>query len=480
MKIIIINNKCKITDITDPKIINIIAKECSFKIKGAEFSDLYKQGRWDGFKRLYNRQTNTFPVGLLDRIVGLLDQHDVEYSLRDERVFPEGQSININISGPPIRPYQEEAKEKAIKYKMGIIQVATGGGKTYIAANIIAEIGKSTLFMVHTKDLLYQAKREFEEMMNIHIGQIGDGVIDIQPITVATMQTISRALGKNYKDTDEDISKEKPITLTTKNKQAILNKLDETQVVVWDEVHRVACDMAMGVSDAIKFAQYRIGLSASPWRDDNADLMIEAAIGRIIYKISASELIQLGYLVPPIIKMERIKAILPYGTYEQLYKINIVENEYRNMRILYHVEKLMEQNIPTLIIVKRIKHGKILQKLIRENFGPVDFLSGNDSSEVRNRVIGEFREGQKQLLIASTIADEGLDIKRLGAIILAGSGKSSTRALQRVGRAIRTYNNKDHAIIIDFIDQCQYLHQHAMERKAIYQSEEEFIILETN
>lgn len=480
IKIKIINNKCKLAGEIDYNILNLISDECSFKIKGAEFSELYKKGRWDGVKRLFNRQTKTFSIGLLDRITKLLDNNNLEYVLVDERVLPLNGTLNIDISGPPIRQYQREATEKAIENKRGILQVATGGGKTYIAANIIAELKFDTIFMVHTKDLLYQAKNAFEEYLGVHIGQIGDGIIDIQPITIATMQSISKALGKNFKNTDEDVSKEKNINITKDNKCHILEKLDDTQLVIWDEVHRIACDMAMGVSDAIKNAHYRIGLSASPWRDDNADLMIEAAIGRVVYKISASELIKMGYLVPPIIKMENIAAVQQTGTYDQLYKANIVDNEYRNRRILHHVEILMEQNIPTLILVKHIRHGKILQKLIKENFGPVDFLSGNDYAEIRNRTINALREGQKHLLIASTIADEGLDIKRLGAVILAGSGKSSTRALQRVGRAIRTFEGKDHAVIIDFIDQCQYLYQHAQERKIIYHQEEEFIILQTN
>lgn len=472
------NNKGKLSGKIPQSLLEKISEHCSFKIKGAEHSPLYKRHQWDGYKRLFNRQTKSFPIGLYNRVIGILDDSGLQYSVRDERVSPSLSTHDVAISGLLTRPYQEEAKKRALEAHRGIIQVATGGGKTIIASMIMAELKCQTLFMVHTKDLLYQAKNSFEEVLGIEIGQIGDGVVDIKPITVATMQTISKALGKKYKDTDEDVSRETDTKLDNNRTEQILKCIKDCQLVIWDEVHRIACDMAMGVSEAITNAYYRIGLSASPWRDDGADLMIEASIGHVIYKVSASDLIDQGYLVPPIIKMEKIKPVQLYGTYDQLYKANIVENEARNNRIVEHVEYLMEQNIPTLILVKHIKHGEILKRLIREKFGPVEFLSGRDYTEKRNQTIEEMRIGQRHLLIASTIADEGLDIKRLGAVILAGSGKSSTRALQRVGRAIRPFEGKDHAIIIDFIDECQYLREHAQKRKEIYKQEEKFIILE--
>jgi superfamily II DNA or RNA helicase len=89
------------------------------------------------------------------------------------------------------------------------------------------------------------------------------------------------------------------------------------------------------------------------------------------------------------------------------------------------------------------------------------------------------REGEIQGLIASTIADEGLDIKRLAGLILAGGGKSSTRALQRVGRTLRTFEGKTHAIVVDMADESKYLRVHSSKRKEIYLTEPEFVILET-
>ena len=57
------------------------------------------------------------------------------------------------------------------------------------------------------------------------------------------------------------------------------------------------------------------------------------------------------------------------------------------------------------------------------------------------------------------------------------AGKSSGRALQRLGRVIRTYKGKKDAIVIDFIDQAPYLLEHTKARIDIYRTEPEFKII---
>lgn len=452
-----------------------ISHACSYKVDGAEFSELYQQGRWDGRKRLFNGSTWVFPLGLLDRVLLILQQNQIPYSIEDERQRDCGDYLHRHANGVGARPYQQQAVDKAIMRGRGILQVATGGGKTIIGAHLIHTLSVPALFVVHTKDLLYQAKESFEQILGIEIGQIGDGVVDPKFITVATMQSLCILGKKKVKEWDK---MEREVPQSVANIQLAKKAMEEAKLIVWDEVHRCACDMALEVSAMITNAYYWIGLSASPWRDDNADLLMESIIGPVIYTLSASDLIRMGYLVKPIIKMEKIEPVTKIGTYHQLYRVNVVDNHARNQKIVSDAISLVEQGFPTLILVKQIKHGKALQKLLKEQFGPVDFISGTDYTEKRNSAIKQMRDGEIDLLIASTIADEGLDIKRLGAVILAGGGKSSTRALQRVGRVIRPHKDKTHAIVIDYADQCDYLKDQAEKRKEIYRTEEEFIILE--
>ena len=86
------------------------------------------------------------------------------------------------------------------------------------------------------------------------------------------------------------------------------------------------------------------------------------------------------------------------------------------------------------------------------------------------------REGKPQITISSVIFDEGIDVRPLDTLILAGGGKSSTRALQRIGRILRPCENKSEAIAVDFMDNCKYMQAHSSKRANIYKTEEEFNI----
>ena len=80
------------------------------------------------------------------------------------------------------------------------------------------------------------------------------------------------------------------------------------------------------------------------------------------------------------------------------------------------------------------------------------------------------------MTLASTIFDEGIDCRPLDTLILAGSGISQTRALQRVGRTLRPYDGKEEATVIDFEDNCKYMLKHSRKRRKMYETESRFDI----
>ena len=77
-------------------------------------------------------------------------------------------------------------------------------------------------------------------------------------------------------------------------------------------------------------------------------------------------------------------------------------------------------------------------------------------------------------VLASKIFDIGVDIPSLAGLVIACGGKSTVKALQRVGRVIRKYPGKKFAVVIDFYDQATYLDNHSKTRYKIYKSEDGF------
>jgi len=202
-------------------------------------------------------------------------------------------------------------------------------------------------------------------------------------------------------------------------------------------------------------------------------MTIQGLFGRYVCDISASYLIKKDYLVQPIIRFVDLGSqTSKEKNYAGEYKDLIVNNELRNNIIVNLTNDFYEQGLSCLILVKQIDHGNYF----KNNIPNSEFLQGNDSSKKRNQAIDDIRNGDLKVLIATSLADEGLDIPSLDVLILAGSGKSSTRAYQRIGRVIRKYPNKKGAYVIDFKDGGKYMKRHSAARLRLYKKEELFII----
>ena len=478
---------CKVVDRLPSMPIRLIHAACSYQVQGYEHMTGKLVRNWDGYIRLFHKGYRTFPIGLLPIICEILDNHNLEYTISHHEYNTHKLDLSILLEAQKqfeLRKYQYDTVLKAVENKIGVLRVATGGGKTIIAGHIISSIGEPTLFLVHTKDLLYQAIDVFNEMFGEdQVGQIGDGVIDIKNVTVATIQTMSRVYGHEYNNYEyDDIDNWDDLDTKLDNYSAIDIKqaMNHIGVVFVDECHRIAAPTAMNLMGMLTNPRFRFGLSASPWRDDGADLAIQACLGEMLVSISASDLTP-EYLVPPVIRLIDVPPRqYPKATrYPQIYSDYIIHNEDRNRLITEAAVSLVHRRKPTMVLISRINHGKILQDMISEELGVrVPFISGKDTSLLRKSVLGDIRSGRLGIFIASTIADEGLDIKPLQGLILGGGGKSSTKALQRVGRILRPYKDKDHAEVIDFTDKARILVNHSATRVRLYETEPKWEILD--
>lgn len=477
------------------EVANIISRDTSYEVAGAEFMKrgAYdhragkfrpKYGGWDGSKKLYNRGTRKFPAGLFGRIVGILEHHNVEYRIEWGNIPHElfGKSLPVPDEWT-LRPYQTDAVSRALAAQRCMIRVATGGGKTVMAGHMIAKVGRPAVFFVHTKDLLYQAIDCFRSMFpTLIVGQVGDGVCVIGDVTICTLQTAAKALDCKYERdpfAEGDESWQDGGTMeSADDKAAIRRMLNDAEVLFMDECHRVAAPTAVAVVEGVPNAYYRFGLSASPWRDDGADLVLEGAFGHVEVDISASELIDRGFLVQPYIRMMKgpIGRFTKQDKYATVYDQYVVNNDRRNAIGISEAKKLMGRGLSTLVLVRQIAHGEAIAEALREFGNDIPFLSGKDSSTHRQTVLNDLRADRLAGLVATSIADEGLDVKPLAGLVLLGAGKSSTRALQRVGRVLRPYPGKTHAEVIDFEDNAKYLYDHSRARLKIYETEPNFII----
>ena len=130
---------------------------------------------------------------------------------------------------------------------------------------------------------------------------------------------------------------------------------------------------------------------------------------------------------------------------------------------------------PMLVLVKTVEQAIYLQnRYVQEGGQPLTFISGKDKASVRRDAVRALRDGTLDVLLATTIFDEGVDIPELATVILASGGKSTVKTIQRVGRCLRLAVGKLVAWIIDYQDSHHpMLRKHALARMKVY-AEQEF------
>lgn len=105
------------------------------------------------------------------------------------------------------------------------------------------------------------------------------------------------------------------------------------------------------------------------------------------------------------------------------------------------------------------------------------YINGQDSTERRQRLTKLLVEGKLDVLIASTILDEGFDAPAIEFLILAGGGKAGHRQLQRIGRGQRVSEGKRNLFVLDFEDEGTYLTKHVKERVKAYERAEQYNVV---
>ena len=266
-------------------------------------------------------------------------------------------------------------------------------------------------------------------------------------------------------------------------KAQVRNVIQNCNALIIDEAH-LAAVVTEEIGNQAKQAYYRLGLSATPFRTDNQEIRIEGTLGGKICEVSASDLVERGYLVPPKIFVVNIQTVEPGQTYHEVYNLNIINCWERNFRIKQFAEGMKAKGIPTLILVERMDHGNILEGMIEDAV----FVPGGDKGEVdpsdeeknyRRRMLNAV-ENNEIILIATQWANVGVDAPKISCLILAGTSSSPVTTYQQVGRVLRCVgknvedsikNGKPEAIIIDFASSHKNLRSHVNMRKKVYNNE---------
>lgn len=428
---------------------------------------------------------NSFPTGLLSKVVTLLNENKVPFKIiKDYKENSEKEFISFKEE-LNLWEHQKQAMQAMKENKLGLISAATSAGKTKLSVKACQEIGEYPfLFVVNRITLLEQTYKDFTQYFDEPIGWIGDGKIDVQKINIATIGTLFSVLGMNLESEDE---KDESLSYTQEQIESVKNLLAECRFLIGDEVHHFASDTYQKLIKAMAKCERKIGLSATPYRSDGSDILLEAVFGQVIYKIGASELIRKKIVCQPQITFveyeDKLSKKFPDSSsckaqYQTVYKECITENSDYNKMVALIAIANADKKRKVLVSVSQTKHGDNILKAFKDlncEYNVV-FLHGKNKKKLgTQKVFDDFASGKIEILV-STLIDEGTSIPAIDAIVDAGGGASEIKTIQLPGRAMRMYPGKKRAYIYFFIHPYKYMKKHANTRYQVLQKEEEFIL----
>lgn len=464
------NVKSQIVGQLDQQVISAIRNKLSAEMVGAFYAR--QRNPWAGVKYFFTPKTQVFPTGMIHYVRDILDKFHVEWEIVDHRpAVTLGQPLPLH--NVKLRDYQEEAVGIAIQRERGILRAGTGAGKSSMLSAIIARTNVKTLILIHKQDIFYQLIRTFERLLKIPIGRLGDGECQFENVTVAMIQTVAHVFDPKVKV----LAKENKIL--AEKRDVILEFLNNVECVLIDEAHHVAADTFWDVMQNIPKARYRIGVTATAFREDNMDLMLEGALAKKFIDISSSDLIDRKFLVPPDIYLFPVahQRRKKEDTYGQVYNEEIVNNMQRNTLICNLALKAKQTGKAVLIAVTQIEHGEMLEHMLQTVDKTAIFVNGQSKSEVRKQILEELGSGVARIVVATNIYSEGVDMPALAVLINAAGAASGIHSLQLLGRVLRSAPGKTKAWVIDLQDNGKYLNNHSKERVNIYTTEPRYNLI---
>jgi DNA excision repair protein ERCC-3 len=410
-----------------------------FSMKSKLYEQLVRESQGSLVEKVDN---NIFiPSGFCNYIQELASQRSIQ--VLDSRCET-GTTIALpwanNTYSLQLRDYQKEAVDTAILNWRGIINFATGLGKTKTAISLIRTLKKKTLIICPSNSVANQFKDELVLAFGPgRVGFIGDGKYKPSDITVCIAASANNSIDK-------------------------IKKID-LGLVIFDECHHTPANTFYSISQGLAHVGRIYGLTATSFRSDGKDTMITAGCGDILVKRDAAWGISNNWLAQPYFIIRKIKTTGTDFKDDKLksYKNHVLNSKEMTSRIESDARKFIEAGKSVLILVDEVEHGNMLSKALG-----VPFAQGEDKQS--NNYVDQLNKGTIPGLVGTDgKISEGTDTRNVDVLILSNFSSSIGSVLQAVGRGLRKTDKKNHVIVLDYVPTgSTMLTRHAGQRISYY------------
>lgn len=340
------------------------------------------------------------------------------------------------------RYYQVAAKEALMAARHGAVSLPTGAGKTDVIMDLVRETGKRTLIMAPGESIARQLYKKLGEYLGVkRVGLYGDGRKDYKQDVVVG---IAASLAKVEDPTLMwDHLSNRPVFIT-----------DESHLVAAATFKKVCAQLAAG-------AQHRWFVSATQFRNDGSDLLLEGLTGPVVYEKDLYELVDEGFLARPIYVCVGIPSESRYvGPYEDMITHHFYENKSLHKVAAQLAVKFHRMTgLPSLILVDHVNQFGLLHPYLGNDVG---FAHGGLTTANRDTVPQQFWKSDTEALVnafnardlpylvGTSCISTGTDLQPTGALIYLQAGKSEIKVKQAIGRGTRLSEGKSKFYFVDF------------------------------
>ncbi len=352
---------------------------------------------------------------------------------------------SVKTEDQDLRPYQVKNKMEIYNswlYNRAVmLQMPTGTGKTRLFVSIMKDIHQyavsikkqvRVLVLVHRVELIDQ----ISEVLGVHYG-LAHGYIHSQdrerrkfPFQIASVQTLNKRLD-SWSDYGFDF-------------------------IIVDEAHHILADSYKKIIKTFPAAKI-LGVTATPYRLSGAGFKPEFDV--LIESEPVRKFIENGYLS----KFEYY-SIAPYSYIQHQIddiKGTDVSGDYASGEMLRVCDKdsIRSEIVKTYLDFAKGKKGivytinKLHNKHICEAFCAQGInavaIDSDTSSEEREKLLEDFKQGKITILCNVDIFSEGFDCPDIEFVQLARPTKSLALFMQQVGRGLRPCAEKEKTIFLD-------------------------------
>lgn len=355
------------------------------------------------------------------------DDAEEDAGFKVERLFqPRGAQIEA------LYALEDSRMEGAVK---GLVQAATGVGKTYLAAFDSAKYER-VLFVAHREEILKQAVITFQNVRNSDDYGFFNG---------------------KQKDTDKAVIFASVATLG-RNEYLTEDFFlpDYFDYLVVDEFHHAVNEQYRRIVNYFR-PRFMLGLTATPERMDGKNIY-EICDYNVPYEISLKEAINKGILVP----------FHYYGIYDEtdysLFRLVKGHYEEKDLNGAYIGNAKRYDLIYKYYMKYRSKRAlgfccskqhaeEMAKEFCKRGIESVAVYSdaNGEFSEDRNRAIEKLKKREIKVIFSVDMFNEGVDIASLDMVMFLRPTESPIVFLQQLGRGLRTSKGKEYLNVLDFI-----------------------------